>query len=66
MAYLKKVRDLTIEDLERMRHLEVLGEEGAFLIEVLESLGHAAGLSRKQIRTLTLEEATGGFREATE
>jgi hypothetical protein len=39
MAYLKKVRDLTIEDLERMRHLEVLGEEGAFLIEVLEIWG---------------------------
>jgi hypothetical protein len=54
--YIKKVKDLTIEDLERMRDPDVLGEEADFMIGLMRRAMAGEGLPEEQLRTKTLEE----------
>jgi hypothetical protein len=54
---LKMFKDLTVEDLERMRAPELLGREADTLIAALYKVTEGRGLSDEETRRLTLSEA---------
>jgi hypothetical protein len=61
---MKMFKDLTIDDLEQMRHPDYLGEEAGVLIDAISKVSKAKGLSEEEIRSLTMEEAFGTIGEA--
>jgi hypothetical protein len=56
--YLKMVKDLTINDVEKMRHPQMLGEEADTLIWMMRRMAEGEGFSEEEFRTKTLEELT--------
>jgi hypothetical protein len=54
--YVKMVKDLTIEDLERMRDPEYLGEQADFMIATIYRVTEDRGFSDEEIREMSFEE----------